>query len=91
MMNILNIRVRTTIETSPCVLSPGCQGWNEQPLKALQSSFGVNHSFFRPGADVVAIIFSDSDEAAHIQQLSTKQKHRMLFRLSKSNGETTKD
>ncbi len=54
-------------EISPCTLSPGCQGWNEQPLKALKYSFAKNRSFFRPGADVAAIIFSDSDEGEHTQ------------------------
>ncbi len=49
----------------PCSLAPGCQGWDEQPLKALQASFEFNRSFFRPGADVATIIFSDSDEGEH--------------------------
>lgn len=50
---------------NPCSLSPGCQDWDEQPLKALKTSFEANRSFFRPGADVAAIIFSDSDEGEH--------------------------
>lgn len=50
-------------EKHPCDLPPGCQGWNEQPLKALKASFTQNRSFFRPDAkNVVAIVFSDSDE-----------------------------
>ncbi len=49
-------------EKSKCELAPGCQGWNEQPLKSLEAAFVKNRSFFRPGADVVSIIFSDSDE-----------------------------
>ncbi len=49
-------------EKSSCLLSPGCQSGNEQPLRALKSAFVQNRSFFRPGADVVAVIFSDSDE-----------------------------
>jgi hypothetical protein len=49
-------------ELSSCDLPPGCQGWNEQPLKALQGAFVRNRSFFRPGADVAVVIFSDSDE-----------------------------
>ena len=49
-------------EKSKCELAPGCQGWNEQPLKSLKATFVKNRSFFRPGADVVSIVFSDSDE-----------------------------
>ena len=49
-------------ELGQCALPPGCQGWNEQPLKALKSAFVRNRSFFRPGADVATIIFTDSDE-----------------------------
>lgn len=52
-------------EVNECELAPGCQGWNEQPLKALKASFVRNRSFFRQGADVVAIVFSDSDEGEH--------------------------
>ena len=47
---------------SICSLPPYCQGWNEQPLKALKAAFSANRSLFRPDADVAAIIFSDSDE-----------------------------
>ena len=49
-------------EKGQCELAPYCQGWNEQPLKALRASFSKNRSVFRPGADVAAVIFSDSDE-----------------------------
>ena len=59
-------------EKHPCDLPPGCQGWNEQPLKTLKASFTRNRSFFRPGADVVAIVFSDSDEGE-----LTKSKERV--------------
>ena len=52
-------------EINQCHLSPGCQWWNEQPLKALKSAFVENRSFFRPGADVAAVLFSDSDEGEH--------------------------
>ena len=52
-------------ELDSCDLSPGCQGWNEQPLKALQGAFVRDRSFFRPGADVAVVIFSDSDEGEH--------------------------
>ncbi len=54
-------------ELDSCDLPPGCQGWNEQPLKALQGAFVRNRSFFRPGADVAAVIFSDSDEGEHTE------------------------
>ena len=52
---------RDTAE-SPCLLAPGCQDWNEKPLEALKASFSNNRSFFRSGADVAVVIFSDSDE-----------------------------
>lgn len=54
---------RGDIEKTKCELAPGCQGWNEQPLKAAKASFVKNRSFFRPGAKNVALIlFSDGDE-----------------------------
>lgn len=53
---------RGDIEKNKCELAPGCQGWNEQPLKAMQASFVKNRSFFRPGANVAVILFSDGDE-----------------------------
>ena len=53
---------RGDIEKTKCELAPGCQGWNEQPLKAVQASFVRNRSFFRPGANVAVILFSDGDE-----------------------------
>ena len=59
-----------------CHLAPGCQSmtFNEQPLKALKASFVNNRSLFRPGADVVAIIFSDSDEGERHKDGSKRTK-----------------
>ena len=58
---------RGDVEKTKCELSPGCQGWNEQPLKAMQASFVKNRSFFRPGANVAVILFSDGDEGEDLK------------------------
>ncbi len=56
-----HIHRRTKYNT--CLLPPGCQGWNEEPLKALKSSFTSSKEHFRKDADVAAVIITDSDEA----------------------------
>ena len=60
----------TTQDISQCQLAPGCQSmtFNEQPLKVAKSAWTKNRSFFRPGADVALIIFSDSDEGEKTQK-----------------------
>ena len=45
-----------------CKLPPGCSGSNEQPLKALRSSFLLNQDWTRREADFVAVIISSTDE-----------------------------
>ena len=46
-----------------CQLPPGCSGRNEQPLKALRSSFLLNQDWTRRDADFVAVIVSSTDES----------------------------
>ena len=47
-----------------CQLPPGCSGRNEQPLKALRSSFLLNQEWTRRGAkNFVAVIISSTDES----------------------------
>ena len=46
-----------------CRLPPGCSGKNEQPLKALRSSFLLNREFTRRAADFVAVIVTTTDES----------------------------
>ena len=78
-------------ELSSCEIAPGCQSWNEQPLKALKYSFAQNRSFFRPGADVVAIIFSDSDEAEHISPAERTKAQEVVQAFHKQWGQDAKN
>ena len=73
-------------EKSDCELSPGCQGWNEQPLKALQGAFVKNRSFFRNGVDVVAIIFSDSDEGEDSEPSKRVKAEQVVESFNKELG-----
>ena len=46
-----------------CRLPPGCTDRNEQPLKALRSSFLSNQDLLRESADFAAVIITNTDEA----------------------------
>ena len=54
-----------------CSLPPFCQGYNEQPLRALKAAIqrvetgGVYKKFFKPDTDTVVIIITDEDERRH--------------------------
>ena len=54
---------------SRCHLPPYCGSWNEQPLKSLKSALVKNKEYFRPSADVVAIVISDSDEGQGLKSI----------------------
>ena len=74
---------RGSEEKSECHLGPGCHGlfvFNEQPLKSLKASFTNNRSFFRPGADVIAIIYSDTDEGESYRDPSKKTRAEEVLR-----------
>ena len=77
-------------EKSDCELSPGCQGWNEQPLKALQATFVKNRSFFRPGANVVSVIFSDSDEGESTKPDKRVKAEQVLQSFNQELGKSGK-
>lgn len=47
---------------SECDVSPGCGGWNEQPLANLESALMKNKKAFRSDAHKAVIVISDNDE-----------------------------
>ena len=77
-------------EKGSCELAPGCQGWNEQPLKSMKASFVRNRSFFRPGVDVAVVLFSDSDEGEHTEPEKRVKSQEVLEAFQKEWGEEGK-
>lgn len=55
-----------------CELPPGCQSLQEQPVKSLKAALGKNENFFRKGADLIAIVISNSKERANDQDAATQ-------------------
>ncbi len=51
-------------DVPPCDLPPGCEGDQEQPLKALRSALVKNQDFFRPEADLAVVVAGNSRERA---------------------------
>ena len=49
-----------------CDMSPGCGGWNEQPLSNLRAALLRNKGKFRPDAAKVVIVVSDNDEEGNL-------------------------
>ena len=56
-----------------CRLAPFCQRDHEQPLRALQATIerSENREFFRPNADLVAIIITNEDERSEDPERAT--------------------
>ena len=52
-------------DVKQCDLPPGCQSYQEQPLKSLKSALAKNPDFFKKEADLVAIVISNSKERAN--------------------------
>ena len=48
-----------------CDLPPYCQGYQEQPLKALKSALSKNSDFFRAKADLAVVMITNSAERAN--------------------------
>ena len=61
-------------EASACALPPYCQGRKEQPLKSLKLALQKNEDFFRPSADLVVVVASNSEERADNSNRVTQPK-----------------
>lgn len=87
-----------------CLLPPHCQGWNEEPLKALKTSFTNSRQHFRNNADIVAaVIITDSDEGrrskesdrvraeyvlADFDRIFQKEKELLVYGITVKPGDT---
>ena len=61
-LDSISQHVHGEYEASACSLPPYCQGRKEQPLKSLKSALQKNEDFFRPSADLIVILASNSEE-----------------------------
>ena len=73
-----------------CEVSPGCGGWNEQPLSNLKAALIKNKKLFRPDAHKVVIVISDNDEGANQtsnagQKVTPKDIVKVFKKLYKNN------
>ena len=87
-----------------CLLPPHCQGWNEEPMKALKTSFANSRQHFRQNADIVAaVIITDSDEGrrsedsdrvraeyvlADFDRVFQKEKELLVYGITVKPGDT---
>ena len=68
-----------------CDLPPGCEGDQEQPLKALSSAMMKNKSFFRPEADLAVVIASNSKQREENSDLLIKA-DEVIEQFKKEHG-----